>query len=57
MFYVSFSNAGTGQPTTPGRFNPAGIKQETTENPGPVTTVTPDSLQEHSLDLSVKDHG
>ncbi|XP_066493059.1 zinc finger protein castor homolog 1 isoform X2 [Tiliqua scincoides] len=49
--------AGNGQPTTPGRFNPAGIKQETSENPGPVTAVTQESLQEHSLDLSVKDHG
>uniref|UniRef100_A0A670IZ31 Castor zinc finger 1 n=1 Tax=Podarcis muralis TaxID=64176 RepID=A0A670IZ31_PODMU len=49
--------AGNGQPTTPGRFNPAQIKQEATENPGSVSTVTQDSLQEHSLDLSVKDHG
>ncbi|XP_042335450.1 zinc finger protein castor homolog 1 isoform X2 [Sceloporus undulatus] len=42
--------AGNGQPT-PGRFNPAPIKQEAAENPGP------ESLQEHSLDLSVKEHG
>nr|XP_034976387.1 zinc finger protein castor homolog 1 isoform X3 [Zootoca vivipara] len=49
--------AGNGQPTTPGRFNPAQIKQEATENPGSGSTVTQDSLQEHSLDLSVKDHG
>ncbi|XP_061458108.1 zinc finger protein castor homolog 1 isoform X2 [Rhineura floridana] len=49
--------AGNGQPTTPGRFNPTQTKQEATENPGSVSTVTQDSLQEHSLDLSVKDHG
>ncbi|XP_060114911.1 zinc finger protein castor homolog 1 isoform X7 [Heteronotia binoei] len=49
--------AGNGQLTTLGRFNPAQIKQETTESPGSASTVTQDSLQEHSLDLSVKDHG
>ncbi|XP_062822122.1 zinc finger protein castor homolog 1 isoform X6 [Anolis carolinensis] len=47
------AEAGNGQPT-PGRFNPTQIKQETAENPGPTTQ---ESLQEHSLDLSVKDHG
>ncbi|XP_077167632.1 zinc finger protein castor homolog 1 isoform X3 [Paroedura picta] len=49
--------AGNGQLTTPGRFNPAQIKQEATESPGSTSTATQDSLQEHSLDLSVKDHG
>ncbi|XP_015283313.1 PREDICTED: zinc finger protein castor homolog 1 [Gekko japonicus] len=49
--------AGNGQLTTPGRFNPAQIKQETTESPGSASAVTQDSLQERSLDLSVKDHG
>ncbi|XP_067328788.1 zinc finger protein castor homolog 1 isoform X3 [Anolis sagrei] len=47
------AEAGNGQPT-PGRFNPTQIKQETVENPVPTAQ---DSLQEHSLDLSVKDHG
>ncbi|XP_048374889.1 zinc finger protein castor homolog 1 isoform X2 [Sphaerodactylus townsendi] len=49
--------AGNGQLTIPGRFNPAQLKPETTESPPSSSTVTQDSLQEHSLDLSVKDHG
>ncbi|XP_063001257.1 zinc finger protein castor homolog 1 isoform X2 [Elgaria multicarinata webbii] len=49
--------AGNGQPTAPGHFNLAQIKQEIMENPGTLSTVAQNSLQEHSLDLSVKDHG
>ncbi|XP_044301201.1 zinc finger protein castor homolog 1 isoform X3 [Varanus komodoensis] len=49
--------AGNGQPTAPGRFNPAQIKPEIAESPGSVSAVAQNSLQEHSLDLSVKDHG
>ncbi|XP_063173663.1 zinc finger protein castor homolog 1 isoform X4 [Candoia aspera] len=49
--------AGDGQPTTPGRFNPTQMKQEAAENPSSGSAAAQDSLQEHSLDLSVKDHG
>nr|XP_009669951.1 PREDICTED: zinc finger protein castor homolog 1 [Struthio camelus australis] len=49
--------AGNGQPTAPGRFNPIQVKQEPVETMGSSSTATQDSLQEHSLDLSVKDHG
>lgn len=42
---------------TPGRFNPVQVKQEPVENVVSSSIATQDSLQEHSLDLSVKDHG
>ncbi|XP_019367293.1 PREDICTED: zinc finger protein castor homolog 1 isoform X3 [Gavialis gangeticus] len=49
--------AGNGQPTTPSRFNPVQVKQEPAESLGSSSAATQESLQEHSLDLSVKDHG
>uniref|UniRef100_A0A8D0GLR2 Castor zinc finger 1 n=1 Tax=Sphenodon punctatus TaxID=8508 RepID=A0A8D0GLR2_SPHPU len=49
--------AGNGQPTIPGRFNPAQVKQESTESAASSSTATQESLQEHSLDLRMKDHG
>lgn len=39
-----------GQPAQAGRFNPVEVKQE------PVDGTSQDSIQEHSLDLSKKDH-
>ncbi|XP_010211892.1 PREDICTED: zinc finger protein castor homolog 1 [Tinamus guttatus] len=51
------SKTGNGQPTTPGRFNPVQVKQEPVEAMGSLSAATQDPLQEHSLDLSVKDHG
>ncbi|ETE60386.1 Zinc finger protein castor-like 1, partial [Ophiophagus hannah] len=45
-----------GQPLTPGRFNPTQMKSEVAENPGSAPTAAQDSLQEHSLDLRMKDH-
>ncbi|XP_058016951.1 zinc finger protein castor homolog 1 isoform X7 [Ahaetulla prasina] len=48
--------AGNGQPITPGRFNPTQMKSEVAENPSLGSTATQDSLQEHSLDLRMKDH-
>ncbi|PKU40547.1 hypothetical protein llap_9150 [Limosa lapponica baueri] len=49
--------AGNGQPAAPGRFNPVQVKQEPAEAMGSSSATSQDSLQEHSLDLSVKDHG
>ncbi|XP_034294727.1 zinc finger protein castor homolog 1 isoform X7 [Pantherophis guttatus] len=50
--------AGNGQPITPGRFNPTQMKSEVVENPGSGSVTAQDSsLQEHSLDLRMKDHG
>ncbi|XP_070812640.1 zinc finger protein castor homolog 1 [Pituophis catenifer annectens] len=50
--------AGNGQPITPGRFNPTQMKSEVVENPGSGSATAQDSsLQEHSLDLRMKDHG
>ncbi|NXV41586.1 CASZ1 protein, partial [Uria aalge] len=49
--------AGNGQPAAPGRFNPVQVKQEPVEAMGSSSATSQDSLQEHSLDLSVKDHG
>lgn len=53
----SFTRAGNGQPITPGRFNPTQMKSEVVENPASGSAVAQDSLQEHSLDLRMKDHG
>ncbi|XP_026571638.1 zinc finger protein castor homolog 1 isoform X3 [Pseudonaja textilis] len=53
----SMTEAGNGQPITPGRFNPTQVKSEVAENPGSGPTAAQDSLQEHSLDLRMKDHG
>uniref|UniRef100_A0A452HBA6 C2H2-type domain-containing protein n=1 Tax=Gopherus agassizii TaxID=38772 RepID=A0A452HBA6_9SAUR len=49
--------AGNGQLMTPSRFNPVQMKQEPVESVVSSSPATQDSLQEHSLDLSVKDHG
>uniref|UniRef100_A0A674KC49 Castor zinc finger 1 n=1 Tax=Terrapene triunguis TaxID=2587831 RepID=A0A674KC49_9SAUR len=49
--------AGNGQLMTPGRFNPVQMKQEPVESVVSSSPATQVSLQEHSLDLSVKDHG
>ncbi|NXI66401.1 CASZ1 protein, partial [Anseranas semipalmata] len=49
--------AGNGQPAAPGRFNPVQVKQEPVEAMGSSSATSQESLQEHSLDLSVKDHG
>ncbi|XP_043355888.1 zinc finger protein castor homolog 1 isoform X5 [Dermochelys coriacea] len=49
--------AGNGQLMTPCRFNPVQVKQEPVESVVSSSLATQDSLQEHSLDLSVKDHG
>ncbi|XP_075762540.1 zinc finger protein castor homolog 1 isoform X2 [Pelodiscus sinensis] len=49
--------AGNGQLIAPGRFNPAQAKQEPVESAVSSSTASQESLQEHSLDLSVKDHG
>ncbi|XP_074874271.1 zinc finger protein castor homolog 1 isoform X5 [Carettochelys insculpta] len=49
--------AGNGQLMTPGRFNPVQVKQDTLESAVSSSTASQDSSQEHSLDLSVKEHG
>ncbi|XP_052547385.1 zinc finger protein castor homolog 1 isoform X3 [Tympanuchus pallidicinctus] len=49
--------AGNGQAAAPGRFNPVQVKQEPAEAMGSSSASGQESLQEHSLDLSVKDHG
>ncbi|NXC39972.1 CASZ1 protein, partial [Penelope pileata] len=49
--------AGNGQAAAPGRFNPVQVKQEPAEAMGSSSAAGQESLQEHSLDLSVKDHG
>uniref|UniRef100_A0A8C3C6D3 Castor zinc finger 1 n=1 Tax=Cairina moschata TaxID=8855 RepID=A0A8C3C6D3_CAIMO len=49
--------AGNGQAAAPGRFNPVQVKQEPVEAMGSSSGSGQESLQEHSLDLSVKDHG
>ncbi|XP_021230301.1 zinc finger protein castor homolog 1 isoform X2 [Numida meleagris] len=49
--------AGNGQAAAPGRFNPVQVKQEPVEAMGSSSATGQESLQEHSLDLSVKDHG
>uniref|UniRef100_A0A8C0AUP6 Castor zinc finger 1 n=1 Tax=Buteo japonicus TaxID=224669 RepID=A0A8C0AUP6_9AVES len=54
---VALEAAGNGQPAAPGRFNPVQVKQEPVEAMGSSSATSQDSLQEHSLDLSVKDHG
>lgn len=42
-----------GQQTQAGRFNPVEVKQEPADS---ALTAPQDSVQEHSLDLSKKDH-
>uniref|UniRef100_A0A8B9I9W5 Castor zinc finger 1 n=1 Tax=Anser brachyrhynchus TaxID=132585 RepID=A0A8B9I9W5_9AVES len=54
---VALEAAGNGQPAAPGRFNPVQVKQEPVEAMGSSSGAGQESLQEHSLDLSVKDHG
>uniref|UniRef100_A0A8V5H252 Uncharacterized protein n=1 Tax=Melopsittacus undulatus TaxID=13146 RepID=A0A8V5H252_MELUD len=54
---VALEAAGNGQPAAPGRFNPVQVKQEPAEAMGSSSATSQESLQEHSLDLSVKDHG
>uniref|UniRef100_A0A672UEI3 Castor zinc finger 1 n=1 Tax=Strigops habroptila TaxID=2489341 RepID=A0A672UEI3_STRHB len=54
---VALEAAGNGQPAAPGRFNPVQVKQEPVEAMGSSSATSQESLQEHSLDLSVKDHG
>uniref|UniRef100_A0A493T788 Castor zinc finger 1 n=1 Tax=Anas platyrhynchos platyrhynchos TaxID=8840 RepID=A0A493T788_ANAPP len=54
---VALEAAGNGQAAAPGRFNPVQVKQEPVEAMGSSSGTGQESLQEHSLDLSVKDHG
>ncbi|NXJ13211.1 CASZ1 protein, partial [Odontophorus gujanensis] len=54
---VALEAAGNGQAAPPGRFNPVQVKQEPAEAMGSSSAAGQESLQEHSLDLSVKDHG
>ncbi|OXB56772.1 hypothetical protein ASZ78_014668 [Callipepla squamata] len=54
---VALEAAGNGQAAAPGRFNPVQVKQEPAEAMGSSSAAGQESLQEHSLDLSVKDHG
>ncbi|XP_051947320.1 zinc finger protein castor homolog 1-like isoform X2 [Xyrauchen texanus] len=46
-------DAGIGQPSQSGPFNPVEVKQEPVDS---TSGVSQDSVQEHSLDLSKKDH-
>ncbi|XP_051518109.1 zinc finger protein castor homolog 1-like isoform X3 [Myxocyprinus asiaticus] len=46
-------DAGIGQPSQAGLFNPVEVKQEPVDG---TSGVSQDSVQEHSLDLSKKDH-
>ncbi|XP_051895463.1 zinc finger protein castor homolog 1, partial [Pristis pectinata] len=48
------AEAGNGQQTQANQFSLVELKQETSDA---VKTQTPDSLQDQSLDLSLKDHG
>uniref|UniRef100_A0A9J7ZFF7 Castor zinc finger 1 n=1 Tax=Cyprinus carpio carpio TaxID=630221 RepID=A0A9J7ZFF7_CYPCA len=46
-------DAGMGQPAQAGRFNPVEVKQEPVDG---APSASQESIQEHSLDLSKKDH-
>ncbi|XP_050953413.1 zinc finger protein castor homolog 1 isoform X5 [Labeo rohita] len=46
-------DAGMGQPAQAGRFNPVEVKQEPMDG---ASAASQESVQEHSLDLSKKDH-
>ncbi|XP_073679036.1 zinc finger protein castor homolog 1 isoform X3 [Garra rufa] len=46
-------DAGMGQPAQTGRFNPVEVKQEPLDG---ASAASQESIQEHSLDLSKKDH-
>ncbi|XP_043080310.1 zinc finger protein castor homolog 1 isoform X4 [Puntigrus tetrazona] len=46
-------DAGMGQPAQTGRFNPVEVKQEPVDS---ASAASQESVQEHSLDLSKKDH-
>uniref|UniRef100_A0A669QXG3 Castor zinc finger 1 n=1 Tax=Phasianus colchicus TaxID=9054 RepID=A0A669QXG3_PHACC len=54
---VALEAAGNGQAAAPGHFNPVQVKQEPAEAMGSSSASGQETLQEHSLDLSVKDHG